>query len=171
MIHWQARSFLDNDKDHQVSGIWYPDNGQSREEWLRCHGFSCKKWLATRRKLQEFKIITAKPDIKLLVSKFGFYNQLNANKTYFIIIGTSRQPSKLTRFFPTDILSHSITPSDIIRNLGVTSDNDFNFRKHISLTCRSCFYHIRELRRIRGYISFSVAKTIATALITSRLNY
>ena len=34
-----------------------------------------------------------------------------------------------------------------------------------------CFYHIGDLRRIRRYISLSVAKTIATALITSRLDY
>ena len=34
-----------------------------------------------------------------------------------------------------------------------------------------CFYHIRYLHRIRRYISRLVAKTIATALITSRLNY
>jgi hypothetical protein len=89
----------------------------------------------------------------------------------FIIIGTHRQRRKLTHFFPTNILSHSVAPSDIVRNLGVTFDSDFNFRKHISVTCRSCFYHIRDLRRIRIYISLSVAKTIATALITSRIDY
>ena len=72
---------------------------------------------------------------------------------------------------PRPILCHSITPSDTVPNLGVTSDRDFIFRKHVSLTCRSCFYHIRDLRRIRGYISLSVARTIARALITSRLDY
>jgi len=70
-----------------------------------------------------------------------------------------------------NILSHSITPSDTLRNIDVTFDSDFNFRKHVSLTCRCCFYYIRDLRRIRRYISLSVAKTIATALITSRLDY
>ena len=64
-----------------------------------------------------------------------------------------------------------ITPSDTVPNLGVTSDSDFNFRKHVSLTCRSCFYHIRDLRRIRRYISLSVAKTIATAFTTKRHDY
>jgi len=59
----------------------------------------------------------------------------------------------------------------ILRNLGVTFDSDFNFRKHVSLTCRFCFYHIRDLRHILRYISLSVAKTIATALIDSRLDY
>ena len=33
------------------------------------------------------------------------------------------------------------------------------------------FYHIRDLRRIRRYLPVSVAKTIATALVTSRLDY
>jgi len=35
--------------------------------------------------------------------------RLDANKTDFIIVGTSRQRSKLTHFFPMYILSHSIT--------------------------------------------------------------
>ena len=34
-----------------------------------------------------------------------------------------------------------------------------------------CFYHIRDLRRIRRHISISTAKTISTALISSRLDY
>ena len=56
-------------------------------------------------------------------------------------------------------------------NLGVTFDENFNFKKHISKTCRCCFYHIRDLRRIRRFLSLSVAKTIVTALVSSRLDY
>jgi len=87
----------------------------------------------------------------------------------FIIIDASRQRKKLTRYFPTPIFNHSFTPSYTVRNLGVTFDSDFNLRKHVSLTCRSCFYHIRDRRRIRRYISLSVAKT-TTELISSRLD-
>ena len=80
---------------------------------------------------------------------------------------TSRQRSKLTRFFPTNLLSHRITPSDAVRNLDVTFDSDLNFRKQISLACRCLFYHIRDFSRIRRYIfSLSVGKSIVTALIT-----
>ena len=79
--------------------------------------------------------------------------------------------NKLTRFFPTPILNHSITPSHSVRNLGVTFDSDFNFRKHISLTYHCCFYRIRDLRYIRHYISLSVAKAIATAFTDSKLDY
>ena len=38
-------------------------------------------------------------------------------------------------------------------------------------TCRCCFYHIRDIRCIHRYMSFVVDKTIATALVSSRLDY
>jgi len=93
----------------------------------------------------------------------------NANKTDLIIIGTSA--NLLVSSLPPSLLIASHHQTFTVRNLGVTSDNDFNFRKHISLTCRSCLYHIVDLHRIRRCISLSVAKTVATALITSRLNF
>ena len=74
-------------------------------------------------------------------------------------------------FFPTCILNQTITPVASAKNLGVTFDKNFNFRQHISQTCRCCFYHIRDLRRIRWYMSLSVDKSIATALVSSRLDY
>ena len=92
--------------------------------------------------------------------------RVNANKTDFIIIGTSRQHSKVTHFFPTNNLSHSITPSDIVCNLGVTFDSDFNFRKHVSLTCHSYFYHIHDLHRIRCQNHF---KRFSKTLVCSEL--
>ena len=64
-----------------------------------------------------------------------------------------------------------ITPSDSVRNLGVIFDSDFSFHKHVSNICKSCFYHIRDLRRIRRHIPLSTAKTISNALISSRLDY
>ena len=94
--------------------------------------------------------------------------KLNADKSGFFIIGKSTQRTKLDAFSPTHILSQSITAS--VFNLGVPFDENFNF-KHLSKKCRSCFYHIRGLRRIRRFTSLSVAKTIATALVSSRLDY
>ena len=85
--------------------------------------------------------------------------KLNADKTEFLIIGTSTQRTQLDGFFPTHILSQSITSAASVLNLGVTFDDNFNFKQHISKTCRCCFYHIRDLRRIRRFISLSVAKT------------
>ena len=93
--------------------------------------------------------------------------KLNANKTEFIITGTVTQRAKLDGFFPT----HILTPAPAVSNLRVNFDESFTFKQHISKTCRCCFYHIRDLRRIRRFLSLSVAKTIATALVSSRLDY
>ena len=94
--------------------------------------------------------------------------KLNYNKTEFIIIGTKQQGHELSNHFPVKLLDNDISPSDSVRNLGVIFDSDFSFHKHI---CKSCFYHIRDLRRLRRHLPLSTAKTISNSLITSRLDY
>ena len=42
------------------------------------------------------------------------------------------------------------------------------FREHISQMYRTCLH---DLRRVRRYLSLRVANTIATALVTGRLDY
>ena len=68
-------------------------------------------------------------------------------------------------------LDQEITPTDSARNLGLVFDGGLNFRKHISLVCRSCYYHIRDLRRLRRCLTSEVSKTIATALVSSKLDH
>ena len=97
--------------------------------------------------------------------------KLNPDKTDLIIIGTKQQRNKVINHFPVKLLGSDTFPSDTVRNLGVIFDSDFNFRQHISQVCKSCFYHIRDLRRIRRHISISTAKTISTTLISIRLDY
>ena len=41
----------------------------------------------------------------------------------------------------------------------------------ISQTCKICFHHIRDFRRIRKYLSPEAAKSVACALVTSHLDY
>ena len=97
--------------------------------------------------------------------------KLNSDKTEFIVIDTKQQRHKLSTHFPVKLLDNDITPSDSVRNLGVIFDSDFSFHKHVSDICKSCFYHIRDLRRIRRHIHLSTARTISNALISSRLDY
>ena len=43
--------------------------------------------------------------------------------------------------------------------------------RNISKACRSCYYHIRDLRRLRRCLTAAVTKTIATSLVASKLDY
>ena len=43
--------------------------------------------------------------------------------------------------------------------------------KHITSVCRACYYHLRDLRRIRKYLSTDTAIMVANAMVSSRLDY
>ena len=97
--------------------------------------------------------------------------KLNPDNTDLIIIDTKQQPNRVINHFPVKLLGSDTFPSDTVRNVGVVFDSDFNFRQHISQVCKSCFYHIRDIGRIRRHISIYTAKTISAALLRSRLDY
>ena len=103
----------------------------------------------------------------MIASKLKF----NPDKTEFILIGTKSQRDKFRKYFPTKLLDQDVTPTDSARNLEVEFDKDFNFKKHISKVCRSCYYHIRDLRRLRRCLTAAVTKTMATSLVSSKLDY
>ena len=67
--------------------------------------------------------------------------------------------------FCNKIVAQDVTPSPSARNLGIV------FKSHISGISRACYYHIRDMRRIRRFLTPSVAETIATPLIGSKLDY
>ena len=100
--------------------------------------------------------------------------KLNPDKTEFILIGTKHAKSQrdnFKKYFPTKLLDQDVTTTDSARNLEVEFDKDFNFVKHISKVCRSCYHHIRDLRRLRRCLTAAVTKTIATSLVSSKLDY
>ena len=97
--------------------------------------------------------------------------KLNPGKTEFILIGHKQQREKYSSQFPVSLMGVDTKPSETARNLGVVFDQDFNFRKHINQVFGSCFYHIRDLRRIRRHLTLDNAKSLACALVTSKLDY
>ena len=97
--------------------------------------------------------------------------KLNPDKTEFLLIGNERQHSKYLSMFPIELLGVKTNPAKSARNLGVIFDKNFTFRSHISAVCSSCFYHMRDLRRICRYLDLDSAKLLATALVSSRLDY
>ena len=50
-------------------------------------------------------------------------------------------------------------------------DNNLSLHNQITALSQSCFFHIRDLRRIRNTLDFKTASTIATALVHSKLDY
>ena len=98
--------------------------------------------------------------------------KLNPSKTEFLLIGSKSQMEKFINLSPLAVLDNEMNPADSARNLGVFFDSGLNFRQHISQVSTSCFYHIRDLKRIRkSPLPLALAKQIAVALVTSKLDY
>jgi hypothetical protein len=96
---------------------------------------------------------------------------LNPDKTDFLIIGQQNQLNKLSS--TTLSLPHnvSIIPTTLARNLGIFFDNNLSLKEQITHVTKSCFYHIKDFRRIRPVLDFETAKTVAASLIQSKLDY
>ena len=119
----------------------------------------------TRYSLNQLRVCLQDVPLEMKGSKLT----LTRDKTAFLIISTRTQHRKLDGLISlTHIWRHSITPITSLLNLGVPFDENFQFQtkyiEHMSLL----FYHIRDLC---WYISLSVAKTITTVLVSSRLDY
>ena len=97
--------------------------------------------------------------------------KVNPDKTEFILIGNERQRSKYLSIFPIELLGVKTNPAKSAQNLGEIFDKNFTFRSHISTVCSSGFYHMRDLRRIHHHLDLDSAKLLATALMSSRLDY
>jgi len=95
----------------------------------------------------------------------------NSAKTEFMLLGLKPQLNKIHSPALTVSNGASVCPSPSARNLGFIFDAHLTFSDHISSLARSCFYHIRDLRRIRPVLDFSTAHIIGTSLVHSKLDY
>ena len=96
--------------------------------------------------------------------------KLNEQKTEVLLCG----PSFRRETVPVDCLSideASIPFSNVVKTLGVTLDAELSMEQHVSAVVRSCFFHIRSLSKIRPYITYKAASSIAVCLILSKLDY
>ena len=97
--------------------------------------------------------------------------KLNPDKTEFIVLGSDRHRSNLAHHFPIELLGSEFSSCRKVKNLGVIFDSSLSMSNQISSVCSSSFYHIRDFRRIRRFLSKSVSVTLANALVSSKLDY
>ena len=93
--------------------------------------------------------------------------KLNEDKTEVLIIGSSEQRELIISRLG-GLAKESSTSA---RNLGVIIDAELNFNTHINQVTKTAFFHLRNIARIRAYLSLEDAKTLIHAFVFSRLDY
>ena len=96
---------------------------------------------------------------------------MNPEKTYNILIGTYQFAKSLSNTSNINVAGTSVALSDKVKLLGVTLDRHLTFNSHIVQVCRSAHFPTRALRHIRNVISNDTAKSVAQALVSSRMDY
>ena len=92
---------------------------------------------------------------------------LNDAKTEMLAVG----PKALRNHFQPILTSLLAKPYENVQNVGVTLDADLNFQKHISNITKTAFYHLRNISKVRGFLSLQDSEKLVHAFISSRLDY
>ena len=87
--------------------------------------------------------------------------KLNKEKTELLVLHSRHRPPPT--FASLKIGSRVILPSDSARNVGVIFDNTMTMVPHINSTCKSAFYHLRNIARIRKFISLETTETLSSS--------
>ncbi|XP_063808220.1 uncharacterized protein LOC135007766, partial [Pseudophryne corroboree] len=95
--------------------------------------------------------------------------KLNMSKTELIIFPPSRTASPPTISLSID--GTTISPSPQVRCLGVILDSSLSFKPHIQHLSQTCHFHLKNISRIRPFLTQDATKIIIHSLIISRLDY
>ena len=96
--------------------------------------------------------------------------KLNESKTEIIVISTNTQLKK-NLLSCVSFAGEPICPTGQARNLGVVFNSALNFENHVSYICKSAYFYIRNIYRMRKYMDKATTDALVRALITSRVDY
>ena len=95
--------------------------------------------------------------------------KLNKDKTELLYLFSKYNPQQSVPplRFGTDI----IKPSPHARNTGAIFDTTMSMLPHVNNVCKSAFYHLRTISRIRKYLSTQTTEILIHAFVTSKLDH
>ncbi len=93
--------------------------------------------------------------------------QLNKEKTEVIAFGNKDEVLKVNAYLD----SRGQTTKNQVRNVGVILETDLSFSSHVKAVTKSAYYHLKNIARIRCFVSSQDLEKLVHAFITSRVDY
>ena len=91
--------------------------------------------------------------------------KLNDEKTEMILF-TSKHGLKSQSNITVTVGEQQQLQSSSVRDLGVIYDQHLNMSQRVHSVCRTGYYHLRNIGRIRRYLTLDATKTLVHALVT-----
>ena len=95
--------------------------------------------------------------------------KLNRDKTELLVIGPKHKVKPPIKDI--HVAGEYIEFSNNARNIGVIFDSHVNLEKHVMNICKTAFYHLRNIAKIRNCLPQDNAETLVHAFISSKLDY
>jgi len=67
--------------------------------------------------------------------------------------------------------ARGLTTKNQVRNLGVSLESDLSFNSHVKAITKSAYYHLKNISRIRCFVSSQDSEKLVHAFTTSRVDY
>ena len=96
---------------------------------------------------------------------------LNSGKTEAVFFATRQRLVGMDFNHTIKVAGADIQFSETVKLLGVTLDTSLSFDQHVTNVVRACNFHLPSLRHLRPSLTFESAKSMATAIIGSRIDY
>ena len=96
--------------------------------------------------------------------------KLNTDKTE-VILFVSKKFANEVKDVSIKVGDSVIAPSTSVRNLGAILDSQMTMEEQVNSVSRSCFMQIRNIGKIRQYLTNDSTKSLMNSLVTSRLDY
>ncbi len=93
--------------------------------------------------------------------------QGNKEKTEVIAFGNKDEFLKVNAYLD----SRGQTTKNQVTNLEVILETDISFSSHIKSVTKSAYYHLKNIARIRSFVSSQDLEKLVHAFITSRVDY
>ena len=97
--------------------------------------------------------------------------EVNPDKREVIPVTSKHNQTSLYIPFSVDLSGTSIHLSSVVRNLGVTIDQNLSFQQHVSRTCQICCLELRRNNSTHYYLSQDALETPISASVLSRIDY
>ena len=115
---------------------------------------------------EDFSICkSTKIDLWMLPNKL----KLNSDKTEILVFSSCYCPRLTLKNLV--IASETVDCSTTAKNIRVIFSNSLSMLLHVTAVCKSSFFHLRDIFKIRRFLSYDTCRILIHAFITSRIDY
>ena len=97
--------------------------------------------------------------------------KFNISKTDLCVIGSHQQLSKLNLPLAMHVEQNEIITEESVTNLGVIMDQYLKLDWHVNKVFKICMFHLRNISKIRCFLTTEACKLLIHALVTLCLDY